>query len=110
MTDARWIPPVPGLGSLWSCPTRPRLICLSRTSISRPSMSAHASYWRISHRRRWRISTTGTAARFQMLVGGHPYLVRRGLDVMVAEGLDIDMIEAQADREDGLYGSHLHQL
>lgn len=49
-------------------------------------------------------------SRFQALVGGHPYLVRRGLDAMVSEGLDIRQIEAQADREDGLYGSHLHQL
>jgi DNA-binding SARP family transcriptional activator len=49
-------------------------------------------------------------ARFQALVGGHPYLVRRGLDAMGAEGLDIDGIAAQADREDGLYGSHLHHL
>ncbi len=48
--------------------------------------------------------------QFLALVGGHPYLVRRGLDAMVAEGLDIDRLEAQADREDGLYGSHLHQL
>jgi DNA-binding SARP family transcriptional activator len=48
--------------------------------------------------------------RFQSLVGGHPYLVRRGLDAMVAEGLDIAGVEAQADREDGLYGGHLHQL
>jgi DNA-binding SARP family transcriptional activator len=49
-------------------------------------------------------------ARFQALVGGHPYLIRRGLEVMVADGLDMDRIEAQADREDGLYSSHLHQL
>ncbi len=49
-------------------------------------------------------------SRFQELVGGHPYLVRRGLDVMAAEGLNIAQIEAQATREDGLYGSHLNQL
>ncbi|HLK61206.1 MAG TPA: AAA-like domain-containing protein, partial [Chthonomonadaceae bacterium] len=49
-------------------------------------------------------------ARFQALVGGHPYLVRRGLETMVASGLDIARVEAQADREDGLYGSHLQQL
>jgi hypothetical protein len=48
--------------------------------------------------------------RFHSLVGGHPYLVRRGLDAMVAAGLDIDRVEAEADREDGIYGSHLHQL
>jgi hypothetical protein len=36
--------------------------------------------------------------------------VRRGLDAMVTEGLNLDRIEAQADREDGLYGGHLHQL
>lgn len=52
----------------------------------------------------------GQIGRFQALVGGHPYLVRRGLDVMVSEGLNIDRIEAEADRADGLYGSHLNQL
>lgn len=49
-------------------------------------------------------------ARFQALVSGHPYLVRRGLDAMVSEGLDIGTVEAQSAREDGLYGSHLNQL
>jgi len=56
------------------------------------------------------LKSEAQVARFHTLVGGHPYLVRRGLDAMVAAGLDMDRVEAQADREDGIYGSHLHQL
>jgi DNA-binding SARP family transcriptional activator len=56
------------------------------------------------------LKSDAEVGRFQALVGGHPYLVRRGLDTMVAAGLDIERVEAQADREDGLYGSHLNQL
>lgn len=48
--------------------------------------------------------------RFQNLVGGHPYLVRRGMDAMIAAGLNMDRLEAQAARADGPYGSHLNQL
>jgi DNA-binding SARP family transcriptional activator len=56
------------------------------------------------------LKSDAQVARFQALVGGHPYLVRRGLEAMVAAGLTIDRVEVQADREEGLYGSHLHQL
>lgn len=48
--------------------------------------------------------------RFHALVGGHPHLVRRGLDAMLTGTLDIDWIEAWADREDGPFGSHLQEL
>lgn len=49
-------------------------------------------------------------ARFTDLVNGHPYLTRRGLDEMVARGLDIGGLEAQADRDEGLFGDHLRRL
>jgi class 3 adenylate cyclase len=48
--------------------------------------------------------------RFYRLVSGHPYLVRRGLDAMVTGGLDIDALEAQASRDDGVFGDHLRRL
>lgn len=49
-------------------------------------------------------------ARFFNLVGGHPYLVRRGLYEMVARGIDFAALEARADHDEGPYGDHLHRL
>ena len=39
--------------------------------------------------------------RFFRLVGGHPYLVQRGLYEMVTHHLDIAAFESQADRDEG---------
>lgn len=47
---------------------------------------------------------------FLRLVGGHPYLVRRGLQEMSSRGLRLAVVEAQADREDWVYGDHLRRL
>src|SRR5205814_1300236 len=44
------------------------------------------------------------------LVGGHPYLVRRGLYAMTTDGLDIEALEAQADSEEGIFGDHLGRM
>jgi DNA-binding SARP family transcriptional activator len=52
----------------------------------------------------------GEVERFYNLVGGHPYLVRRGLQEMQARGMDFPALEAEADGEMGLYGSHLERL
>jgi len=50
-------------------------------------------------------------ARFCNLVGGHPYLARRGLHAMTpTPSLSIAALEAQADREDGIFGDHLRRL
>lgn len=49
-------------------------------------------------------------ARFYKLVGGHPYLVRRGLYEMAAHGMALTTLENQADRDEGPYGDHLHRL
>jgi hypothetical protein len=48
--------------------------------------------------------------RLTDLVGGQPYLVRLGLHEMVVHGLDVSAIEAQAGRDDGIFGSHLRRL
>ncbi len=48
-------------------------------------------------------------ARYFGLLGGQPYLVRRGLHVMVDKGMDIDAFMEQADQEDGIYGDHLRR-
>src|SRR5579884_19571 len=48
--------------------------------------------------------------RFYRLLSGHPYLVRRGLEEMVTQEMDIEAFEAQADRDDGLFGDHLRRI
>jgi hypothetical protein len=48
--------------------------------------------------------------RFYALLHGHPYLTRRALSEMHGNGLNIDALEAQADRSDGLFGDHLRRL
>jgi len=49
-------------------------------------------------------------ARFFQLVGGQPYLVRRGLDEISRRGLGIGDFEAEADRDEGLFGDHLRRI
>jgi DNA-binding SARP family transcriptional activator len=48
--------------------------------------------------------------RFYRLVNGQPYLVRRGLNEMVSHGLEIGALEAQADRDEGIFGDHLRRM
>jgi hypothetical protein len=48
--------------------------------------------------------------RFYSLVGGHPYLVSRGLREMVAHGLTLAELVMGADREGGLFGDHLRRM
>jgi hypothetical protein len=48
--------------------------------------------------------------RFCRLVGGHPYLVRRGLDELVRRKLSFDSFEQQAARDEAFYGDHLRRI
>lgn len=48
--------------------------------------------------------------RFYSLVGGQPFLVRRGLHEMAATNLTLGTLEQQADCEDGIYGDHLRRI
>src|SRR5205085_11968797 len=48
--------------------------------------------------------------RFFNLVGGHPYLVRRGLHEMARRGMRLAAIEADACRDEGPFGDHLRRL
>ena len=52
----------------------------------------------------------GELGRFHQLLGGHPYLVRRGLHEMVTGGLSFDAFEEAADNEEGPYGDHLRRI
>jgi len=49
-------------------------------------------------------------ARFMLLVGGSPYLVRRGLHEITTRSLSMEAFEAQAAHDDGCYGDHLQRL
>jgi hypothetical protein len=48
--------------------------------------------------------------QFYNLVGGHPFLVRRGLQEMVTKHFHFEVLEQQADREDGIFGDHLRRI
>jgi len=48
-------------------------------------------------------------ARFFALVGGHPYLVRVGLDA-IARGISLETFEAEADRGEGPLSNHLRRI
>jgi hypothetical protein len=48
--------------------------------------------------------------RFYGLVGGHPYLVRRGLHEMSGGGIELGDIEREAEHDEGIFGDHLRRL
>ena len=49
-------------------------------------------------------------SRYFQLVGGHPYLVRRGFHEMTTNNLDLAAFEALADRDEGPFGDHLRRI
>jgi hypothetical protein len=48
--------------------------------------------------------------RFCRLVGGHPYLVRRGLHELASRKMSFDSFEQQAARDEAFYGDHLRRI
>ena len=56
------------------------------------------------------LRTSAERSRFWDLVGGHPFLVRRGLDEMVTNGLDVAALEARAASDDGAFAGHMERL
>lgn len=48
--------------------------------------------------------------RFVQLVGGHPFLVRRGLHEIKSREIDIAAVEAEADQDEGMFGDHLRRI
>jgi len=49
-------------------------------------------------------------ARYFRLVGGHPYLVRRGLHDMATHGTELAAFEVHADSDEGPFGDHLRRI
>ena len=56
------------------------------------------------------IKDASEAARFRSLVGGHPYLVQRGLYEMMKTGVDLTALERGSILEDGIFGDHLRRM
>jgi hypothetical protein len=48
--------------------------------------------------------------RFARLVGGHPYLVRRGLYEFTLNKTSLDTFETMAPLDEGIYGDHLRRI
>ena len=48
--------------------------------------------------------------RFFSLLGGQPFLVRRGLQDLATQKLSLDTFEAQAAQDEGPFGDHLRRL
>lgn len=52
----------------------------------------------------------GELMRFYKLLGGQPYLVRRGLDELLRQNIGLDQFEKIADRDEGPFGDHLRRM
>jgi hypothetical protein len=48
--------------------------------------------------------------RYYDLLGGHPYLSRRGFQELSKPGITIESFEAEADRDEGPFGDHLRRM
>lgn len=57
-----------------------------------------------------RLESAEKLERYFRLVGGHPYLVRRGLYEMATHHKDLPAFESEADRDAGPYGDHLRRI
>lgn len=56
------------------------------------------------------LASADELARYFQLVGGHPYLVRRGFHEMTTNNIDLTAFEALADRDEGPFGDHLRRI
>lgn len=56
------------------------------------------------------LRTAAEIERFTQLVGGQPYLVRRGLHEMASSNLSLNEFVQQADRDEGPFGDHLRRM
>ena len=56
------------------------------------------------------LRTNDEVMRFYQLLGGQPYLTRRGLQEMVAHNVSLASFEAAADRDEGMFGDHLRRF
>jgi hypothetical protein len=48
--------------------------------------------------------------RFVRLLGGQPFLVRRGLHELATQPVSLDAFEKQAEQDEGIFGDHLRRI
>ncbi len=56
------------------------------------------------------VKTQDELNRFYRLVGGQPYLVRRGLHELASRKISFDYLEEHAARDEAFYGDHLRRI
>lgn len=56
------------------------------------------------------LRTPAELQEFFNLVGGHPYLVRAGLNDLVSRSLSVSQLRQQATLDEGVYGDHLRRI
>ncbi len=56
------------------------------------------------------LRTKADVSGFYRLVGGHPYLVSRGLHEMANHGADLMTLAARASQDEGPFGDHLRRI
>ncbi len=56
------------------------------------------------------LRTKADVSGFYRLVGGHPYLVSRGLHEMANHGADVKTLVARASQDEGPFGDHLRRM
>src|SRR5205085_9114353 len=64
----------------------------------------------LNHRYGSPLRADSQVARFHGVVGGQPYLVRRGLHEMAIHGIGIDAFDARAGADDWIFGEHLRRI
>ena len=64
----------------------------------------------LNHRYGSPLRDTAEQARFYRLLGGHPYLTRRGLNELTTHGANVSWLESEAGREEGPFGDHLRRI
>jgi len=56
------------------------------------------------------MNSTTQAERYYDLLGGHPFLVRCGLQEMASGGLTLEQLEAQPEADEGPFAAHLRRI
>src|SRR5205085_9560526 len=56
------------------------------------------------------LHTPGEKTRFFDFVGGNPYLVQRGLEVLATDKVSLTALEASAESDDGVFGDTLRRM
>ncbi len=56
------------------------------------------------------LRTSAELQRYYQLVGGNPFLVRRGLQELKARGIGLSEFEGEAEQDDGPFGDHLRRI